>query len=193
MQEEFSIEYVYDALRKERINANLQVVERDFFVNVSRFIKEQEDAIRKTQDIKEASKQEKQLESIKKVIRELYEKREAKIIQLALSDIKTNSNLNTSFLLNEEKEFYNIICENIKYFRNSVIENINKGIIPELKPREQQKQEDIKLKTIRFLESLPKFIGTDLNVYGPFEKEYISNLPLEIANYLIKHNKAEGV
>lgn len=192
MQEEFSIEYIYDVLRKERINTNLQIIDKELFINLSKFIKEQEDIIRNIQDIKDASRQEKQLESIKKVINELYERREAKIIQLALSNIKIESNINITPLLNEEREFYNTLIEDIKYFRDSILENINKGIIPELKPKEI-KTHPIELKTIRFVENLPKFIGTDLNVYGPFEKEYISNLPLDIANYLIKHNKAEEI
>ena len=63
---------------------------------------------------------------------------------------------------------------------------------PELKPKEI-KTDNIQLKTIRFVEPLSRFIGTDLNVYGPFKKEYIANLPLDIADYLIKNNKAEEI
>ncbi len=192
MQEEFSLELIYDALRKERLYQNLQNLDKDFFIGVSKFIKELEEHIRSLNDIKESSRQEKQLESIKKIINELYEKRESKIIQLVLSNIKTNSHLNISPLLNEEKEIYDILFEDLKHFRLSILENINKGIMPEIKPKEI-KTDNIQLKTIRFLESLPKFIGTDLNIYGPFEKEYISNLPMDIADYLIKINKAEEI
>src|SRR3989344_6795931 len=184
-QEEFSIDSIYDVLRKERLYANLQIIDKDFLQNLSKFIKEQEDLIRSIQDIKEASRQEKQLESIKKVIRELYEKRELKIIQLALSNIKTNVHQNISQLLDEEKELYNSIVEDLDCYRSSILENINKGMAPELKPKEI-KTDNIQLKTIRFVEPLSRFIGTDLNVYGPFKKEYIANLPLDIADYLIK-------
>ncbi|MBS3134252.1 DNA replication complex GINS family protein [Candidatus Woesearchaeota archaeon] len=192
MEEEFSIEHIYDVLRKERLYSNLQEIDKGFFIEVARFIKQQEDTIRQTDDIKESSKQEKQLESIKKVIKEIYEKRELKIIQLALSNIKTNVHQNISQLLDEEKELYNSIVEDLDCYRSSILENINKGMAPELKPKEI-KTDNIQLKTIRFVEPLSRFIGTDLNVYGPFKKEYIANLPLDIADYLIKNNKAEEI
>ncbi|MAG47002.1 hypothetical protein CL617_00210 [archaeon] len=192
MQEEFSIDYVYEALRNERLNSNLQEIDQDFFTNVSKFIKEQEEVIRDTQDISESSRLEKHLESIKRVIKDLYERREFKIIQLAISNLKTSSENNLTLLLQEEREFYNATVENFNYFRTSILENINKGMLPELKPKEI-KSNTKPLKTIRFLEKLPGFIGTDLNVYGPFEKEYISNLPLDIADYLIKNKKAEEI
>ena len=40
---------------------------------------------------------------------------------------------------------------------------------------------------------MPKFVGRDLEVYGPFEEEDIANLPGEIADILILKNRAEEI
>ena len=49
------------------------------------------------------------------------------------------------------------------------------------------------IKLIRFLQEIPQFVGTDLSTYGPFDKEDIANLPSEIAELLIKKEKAEEI
>ena len=41
------------------------------------------------------------------------------------------------------------------------------------------------------MQAIPQFVGDDLEVYGPFESEDISNLPTRVAEVLIKNNRAE--
>jgi hypothetical protein len=57
--------------------------------------------------------------------------------------------------------------------------------------KDEKDEKNIKL--IRFLHSVPQFIGDDLILYGPFENEDVASLPIDIANLLIKKNKAEGI
>ena len=66
---------------------------------------------------------------------------------------------------------------------------------PDLKkePKEIKTEDNNKLKLIRFLTEIPKFIGTDLNIYGPFEREDLANLPKDIAKTLIEKKRAEEI
>ena len=49
----------------------------------------------------------------------------------------------------------------------------------------------IELKTVRITKEMPKFVGEDMTSYGPFKEEDIANLPSEIADLLIKTQRAE--
>ena len=49
------------------------------------------------------------------------------------------------------------------------------------------------VKLLRFLSHVSKFVGTELEEYGPFEEEDIANLPTEIADVLIAKGKAEEI
>lgn len=46
-------------------------------------------------------------------------------------------------------------------------------------------------KSVRILVPIPKFVGKELQVLGPYNKGDIAELPLEIANILIKKDRAE--
>ena len=48
-------------------------------------------------------------------------------------------------------------------------------------------------KKIRFTHAVPKFVGRELEVYGPFESSEIIELPLELAKILIDKGRAEEV
>ena len=47
------------------------------------------------------------------------------------------------------------------------------------------------LKLLRILEQVPQFVGTDLEVYGPFIPEDVANIPADVANLLVETGSAE--
>ncbi len=44
---------------------------------------------------------------------------------------------------------------------------------------------------VRFISAVPKFVGPELEVYGPFEPEDMASLPKKMANILVKKGRAE--
>ena len=46
---------------------------------------------------------------------------------------------------------------------------------------------------VRFLNAVPKFVGNDMNTYGPFDTEDVANLPEKVSEILIKNNRAEEI
>ena len=47
------------------------------------------------------------------------------------------------------------------------------------------------IKSVRFIKSVPKFLGPELEIYGPFEENDIASLPSKIAKILVKKDRAE--
>ena len=62
----------------------------------------------------------------------------------------------------------------------------------------QEKPKDLKTEPssgqlVRFTQEVPKFMGTDLQVYGPYQPEDLAKLPAEIADLLVRKEKAEAI
>ena len=60
-------------------------------------------------------------------------------------------------------------------------------------PKEQESLPKEEKKKIKLLHAIPKFVGRELEIYGPFEDGEIEELPLELANILIDKGKAEEI
>ncbi len=188
---DINYEIIYDVLRKEKYNQELQKLDESFYKDVLKYLKEKE-SILKSQEKKESifkseiEKTRKQLENAKKLLKEIYERRESKIIQLALLSSRANNNNNDS-ILPEELLLYDLLINNLNHFRNSVIERVLN------QPKDLKADKEQKTLLVRFLNPLPKFLGTDLTIYGPFKQEDMANIPMEIAQMLIRVKYAEEV
>src|SRR3989344_543614 len=165
-------EKLYEILRLEKYKKELQKLDHDLFNKTVKYLDEKK-AILDSQEKKDSvfasqsvASTKRQLENTKMILKELYERREAKIIQIALFNSRTGERMaDVDALLKEE----------INSFKNV----------------EEKKEKQNKF--VRFLESVPKFVGDDLNEYGPYEAEDMANLPIKISEILIKNNRAEEV
>jgi len=190
-------ETLYEILRRERTRQELQELDSNFFKNVRDYLKEKT-AILDSQKQKssifqeEVKKTEKQIENIKKILKELYGRRETKIISLALSSSKTNAG-HIMGLLSEEEVLYNNLKNALNQSRLNILNELIKGNLPIKEESKPIKTPENKLGLIRFIKYVPKFVGTDDYIYGPFEPEMVANLPLGIAELLIQKERAERI
>ena len=153
----------------------------------------------------EKDKLEAELRNIKRILKELYERREKKIIEMALNRSRTGSNIiDTSALLNEEKQFYEGLIETLDKFRVSVLFNILKGerpkivaevkVQPEVKgPEVKEEKEEVKEKLVRakFIHAVPRFIGKNLEIWGPFQEGEEAELPKDVVEILEEKGRVE--
>ncbi|MBU0929929.1 MAG: hypothetical protein KJ623_02560 [Nanoarchaeota archaeon] len=201
---DFNITYesLYDLLRSEKSQEELQKLDENFFMHVAEYIQTKKQIL-ESQENKdsifasaEIQKTRKQLENSEKIIKELYERRENKIIQTALFSSRTDSRSDHGNMLKEELELYNIIINNLSEFRNIIIGSILAGKLPVIeKPKLIKTQEEQKItsKLIRFTTAVPKFVGDDLNIYGPYEEHDVANLSEKVADLLIQRERAEKI
>ena len=217
-------ETLYDILQREKDKPDLQKLEPSFFTDIIGYIKDKKKLLDSKEDSifakEERKKTERQLENIHKIVKDIYEKREKKIIGMALDRSRTKSNLiDTTALLNEEKALFDAITSVLNSYRDAIIVSVINEKIPFMS------QSDVKLpdrnfrtaleikkadgniepdnlfaenttdntKLVRFLGHVPKFVGTELEEYGPFEGEDIANLPSQIADILIGKGIAEEI
>lgn len=186
-----TFEALYNILRKEKTFQELQKLDQDFYRSASNYIEEKKNLLnsQKEKDSifsqSESKKTETQLENIKKVLKEIYEKRESKIIQLALLASRSDSKITIDSLLPEEKQLYENTIALLKNQKQTLFNNSQKQEEP------KSIKTNPKLKLIRFKEEIQKFVDPDLNVHGPFKESDIANLPTKISDLLIKKEKAE--
>jgi len=180
-------EKLYEVLRLEKYKKELQKIDSDFFPKVIKYLEEKK-AILQAQESKDSvfasqsvAKTKRQLENTKMILKELYERREGKIIQMALFNSRTNVDLQeTDSLLGEEVNFYNSLVDLFNIYREGILNSLLSAKIPQLKE-------------FKFLHPVPQFIGDDMQIYGPFEPEDIANLPVKVSELLIKNNRAEEI
>lgn len=121
-------ETLYELLRREKSKDELQPLDESFFRDVLDYLKEKnkmiQDAAGKLDmfSVEEKDNTQIQLNNVRRILKELYERREKKILDMALNKSKTNSNIiDTSNLLAKEHELYNQTVKMLDCFRKDVL------------------------------------------------------------------------
>ncbi len=198
--EPLTYEELFDAVRVEKSREALQELPEDFYERATKYIEDK----RKFVEIKlkdksnftkeEIDKEVRQLENVKRLVRDLYALRERKILALAIYYVKTHSNLiDKSALLPHEEELFNNIVNVLSTSRNSILDPIIEGKPAKTQQEQDQQQQEEEQEqdyTIKILDEIPKFLGPNNVVYGPFSKGDILDLPKQIAQILINKGKA---
>ena len=204
-------ETLFELLKREKDMADPQKLDPNFFNDFVDYLNEKSKVLDKEDSLfsyDEKKKVEKQIDNAKRIIKEIYERRERKMLGIALIKSRTKSDvMDTSSFLENEKRFFDEIVKVLDVFRNDVINNIidgkqaseittDKEVIKNKEINEKdgnEKNEAKNTKLVRFLHVVPKFVGKELEEYGPFAEEDIANLPLEIADLLINKGKVEEI
>jgi DNA replication initiation complex subunit (GINS family) len=215
-------ETLFDLLKREKDRVELQRLEPEFLSNVLAYLREKRQfgAQQESASYDEKMKSHREMDNIRKIIKELYDRREKKIVMIAIDQSRTKSNLvDFSHMLKEERELFEQLMRILDGFREGVLSNIlnerlpaiytaldekrisahpqsNSSVGPSssisIQPAQQPSISDEKTTAlVRFLHPVPKFIGPELNEYGPFSEDDIANLPREIAQVLIGKGRVE--
>ena len=212
-------ETLFELLRLEKGREELQKLDYNFLEEVAKYVKEKKDFLRKQPSIDSfsddhRSNTEKQLQNINSILKQLYDRREKKMMQMAINKARLGMSLvDTSNLLPPERRLFEELVATLERNRKEILgailnpkpefkeasgETIHE-VRPQLEPVasvEQTKKEqelDKDMKMIRFTKAVPKFVGLDLEIYGPFEEDDFASLPKEISDVLIEKGRAEEV
>ncbi|MBU0615247.1 MAG: hypothetical protein KJ601_04085 [Nanoarchaeota archaeon] len=196
MAEDITITYetLFELFRREKDRQELQKLWDSYIIDVSEFIRGQQKIVMSDPLTPEARKKvELHLDNIKRIIRELYERREKKIVSMALDRTRTRSDIfDTSIMLENERELFNKLVGVLNNGRHVSLVSMTS---PSEKPPEQKPEpvEQKVTKMVRFLHPVPKFLGPNLEQYGPFSEEDMANLPAKVADILISKERAEEI
>lgn len=177
---------LYEALRKERYNEQLQLLQKNFIPDAAEYFQEKKKIAGKEQDVFSDSviKTQKQLENAISIFRELLFRRKKKILQLSIVAAETGiSKRDFENMLGFEKEMFEKIME--------TMENAEKNLKDAMAGKEGRDTKKNRLVTI--LQDIEEMMDLEGNSLGPFKKGQIVNLPIEIAKILEGDKKIEGV
>ena len=105
---------LFDRAQKERNNPDLLPLAADFY-----------NLMHEAASEKEKNKQDRIAENMRRLIKEIYEKRERKIINMALDKSRTKTFLiDTTALLEEEKEMFETFAVVFDKFRDSKLKPV---------------------------------------------------------------------
>lgn len=178
----------YEELRKiqlkEKEEIGLQKLPEDFQARVRRYLEEKRKAMeefsRKENVFSKemVSKIRSELRNAEKILLDIYERREKKIVNQALLSVRAKVH-DTLRMLPRERKLYERVIEVLRWYRENLFKE-------EAKPKVGIPRGK---KLVRLTSSVPSFVWEE-KIYGPFEKEDLVNLPAEVADLLIKERKA---
>ena len=183
-----SYETIRNAHRAEK-EEQLQKLPIDFFESVRNWFANK-DKQKDTQSLLE-------VENAKKLLDEIVNRRERKILLSALRTVR--GDVPPQNMTIYEKEFFDQAVKILKSFRQNIQEKfISYDTIIESKIEDVKKSiEGVRTrlngKTIRFLIDLPNIAGIDQKSYGPFRIGDETTVPSEVANNWISKKVAEEV
>lgn len=230
-------ETLFDLLKREKDRIELQALGPDFFASVLSYLREKKQFAMQqpSSSYDEMMKSQREMDNIRKLIKEFYDRREKKIVLIALDQSRTKSNLvDLSHLLKDERDLFDQITQLLDAFRDGILGNILNERMPavhtslEVKHREAQSHSLQKIASlsslqepspaegkngdsftsgsgdsspsgqkptalVRFLHPVPKFVGPELDEYGPFAEDDIASLPREVAEVLLGKGRAEEI
>jgi len=219
-------EITYKTLRKiqqaEKNSPQITQMNKEFYRDVTVFLKELE------KRLVEEKKPQKQMllaeesQNIEKIIRNIYEHREKKIMLAAISKAR-GGNPNIKHLLPEEKTFFDELYKNIVSFRKQIFSDETKDDRAESKETKESKSKESTVKEsstdekrvekidnpvqpeekqektpanthpiLRIQEDIPSFVGTDNQTYTLHKGDIIS-LPEDMAKMLLNKKVAKEI
>lgn len=219
-------ETLYEILRSEKNKEELCELDKSFYRNVLEYLREKtrilQEAAAKNDifSMDERDNTQVQLQNIRKIIKEIYERREKKIIDMALNKSRTNSDIiDTANLLETENKFFEKLREVLDRFRTGILaqtialkepdfeieysmqmpeeELPEPAEEPEFSPKENTEPkteekpiEQKNTKKIKITKHVEQFVGAELELYGPYTADDTAEVPAEIAEILIGKGSA---
>ncbi|MEM3154968.1 MAG: hypothetical protein QW165_05410 [Candidatus Woesearchaeota archaeon] len=201
-------ETLYELLRREKSREELQKLDETFFKDTLSYLREKQQAYDDNlakNDIFSQSERDKlhiQLANIRKILRDLYDIRERKIINMAINKSRTNTQLvDTANLLQQEQAMFESLHSVLSQYRTGILHRLLELREPDVLPivlplPNETPSEEIPaplphgMKKIKCLDAIEQFFGEELEPYGPFQADEEVTLPGKLADILISDGKA---
>ena len=192
-------EVLFDVLRREKENNELQALDETFYDDVADYIAQKRRNVSKRAGSYDGLDEEKdkiQLRNILRTVEEIYNIRERKVLNLARTKARATKNLiDTTKILPEERPLFDDAVTMLSDQRDDVLRDMTGKMNDDRDEPDTDAGEegDEDLEAVEIQRQLPKFLGSDKNVYGPFEEGQEVSLPSSVAELLVKKGRAERI
>lgn len=209
-------EISYKTLRKiqqaEKNSPQITKINKGFYRDVNTFLHNLEKRLEQEKKPQKQMLLAEECQNIEKIIRNIYEQREKKIMLAAIAKAR-GGNPTIKTLLPEEKIFFDELYHNIVLFRKKIFlseDEAQKPVTVESEPSISKKEEgeDLAVESkqqekecrkqnnthpiLRIVEDIPSFVGTNNNTYF-LNKGDILSLPEDMARMLLNKKVAKKV
>ncbi|MCX8171199.1 MAG: hypothetical protein N3E47_04415 [Candidatus Bathyarchaeota archaeon] len=173
---------LFEAWRRERENAGLQSLPKDFYVRLADYVRRIREE-RRMMDEESVRGRLLQIEeeNVKRMIYDLIRMRYDKILHMAAG----GEVVPLSALTEEEEGVYSSLSICVEAYKR-LLDDVMQG----RRPRKANFRETGGFIVVRIIKEIPQIVGVDMKIYGPFKPEDIATLPEENAKALIKQGAA---
>ena len=192
-------EISYKTLRRiqqaEQTASGLTKIDATFYRDVAAYVKTIEQSIETEKNPQKLKLFSDEISNTKKIISNIYELREKKIVHSALSTVRSGTPDLKNFL-EVEKRLFDALVEQIRSSRQEVFEGHTEHPPPTSLPSQPVEpspgREPNTNPVVRVVEDTPEFFGTDEKTYT-LRKEDVLSLPNETAGPLLKKGVVKQV
>lgn len=185
-------EQLFDTLRREKSRDELQVLDPDFYAKAQGFLARQQALI--SGDMSLASQRAQiECQNTQRILRELYDRRERKIVTLAMHKTRAEDSIvDIETLLPTERAFFDELVALLTRARKEIVQRAPITASTE-DSSEAEPEAPAPGIEVRFTATVPKFVGKDMRVFGPYEEGQKDTLPEEIAQILVQKGRAQRI
>ncbi len=179
-----SFEYIREIQRKEKNSSQLSEVEQSFYKDLAAYIHQTEESC------KASGNGFRELENTAKLAREVFEKREQKLVMKALRSVRTKE-YDEERMTPEERVLFKALVEAIRSNRTA-FDGVMLGDYKFSTPKDTLiKENGNKVVLARVRREIPVFVGSDTKEYGPYKAGDVIKLPRAEADLLSKQGLVE--
>ncbi len=193
--------------KKEDKQEDLVELDDSFLLRVSNYFQQK----------KQAEGESREYQNARRVLDKIISLREEKIVKKARLSSNTGLSSGEINLLPEEQELFRDIKNSFNSHHDKIdnkIESTEKGLQQETEEQEDEVEETVEASTeeqedeegeederdvedgyniVQITSSVPEFMGTDLEAYGPFDEGDEAEIPEDNAEILVNRGNAEVV
>jgi len=168
-------------------------IDSNFYQNLSSYLKTLEKMAEKEENQQKIKLIKEELQNTKKIADNIYELREKKIVQAALSTVR-GGKPDLKNLIEPEKKLFDTLVDQIIASRKTIFEKKSEEIKEDkVKPKEETEEKITNDNPIvRVIKDIPEFVGTDMKTYS-LRKEDVLSISKEMSEPLSKRGVVKQI
>ncbi len=217
----FTYSDIYELLRAEKNASDLEPLTVETLVKIAQYIANKCELLERQpggtfSNAKERSKILSEIDNAQQALRDMFERRQRKVINRAIFSVRTESRLkDTTNMLDFEVKMYEALLKIVESANRSMmtvlegkcvtgapssaLKLVDKSLsedaisTPDAEGKDLKAENQQQVQQIKFLDAIPELVDTDLAKHGPFEAGDIGSLPIELASLLVRQGKAAKI
>ena len=173
-EETITYELIRKIQREEERQPKLTKLPEEFYSKIGNYLIQKKRIAASKGERKEAF----ELKNVERLIEDIFNRRERKILNHALISARTG--MQTENLTEEEEKFHSQLLHALKERRTGLLKRI-------------LEQSETKEGMVIFKQDTPTFVGADMLNYGPFKEGDVAKIPEENKRILLEKEVVEEV